>query len=227
MESKKSVESTDSTSIAQPTLDGSIGDGCRVLLIRHGRSADVIPGTPESANPPLHELGQKQAIALGVRLSTSRIDAVYSSHLLRALHTAKAVADHHRLEVGVFEDLEEVRLGDWSHGEFRRRAASSDPAYVDWSQTGTWDGIPNGEGDQQFRHRVTTRINALAKQHDGGVIAVVCHGGVINAYVAAMLGTQRSLWMMVENTSITAIKLNATPSVLILNDCTHLYDILQ
>jgi broad specificity phosphatase PhoE len=227
MDKNKPIDSPDSTSVPQPTLDGSIGDGCRVLLIRHGRSADVVPGSPESADPPLHELGQQQAKALGERLATAQIDAVYSSHLLRALHTAQAVAAHHGLEVGIFEDLEEVRLGDWSNGEFRRRAATADPEYVEWAKTGTWDGIPNAEGDQNFRNRVATRINALAAKHDGGAIAVVCHGGVINAYVAAMLGTQRSLWMMVENTSITTVKLSETPSVLTLNDCSHLYDLLQ
>jgi len=41
-----------------------------------------------------------------------------------------------------------------------------------------------------------------------------------------MLGTERSLWMMVENTSITTVKLSTTPSVLTLNDCNHLYDLL-
>ena len=226
MESPKSVGSPDATSVPQPTLDGSIGDGCRVLLIRHGRSADIVPGSPESVDPPLHEIGKKQALAVGNRLSKARIDAVYSSHLLRALHTAEAIASHHNLDVGVYEDLEEVRLGDWGNGEFRRRAATADPEYVKWVKRGTWDGIPNAEGDQNFRTRVSTRINALAAQHDGGCIAVVCHGGVINAYLAEILGTQRSLWMMVENTSITTVKLSETPSVLTLNDCSHLYDLL-
>lgn len=226
METQKSVGSPDSTSVPQPTLDGSIGDGCRVLLIRHGRSADIVPGSPESVDPPLHDLGKKQAIAVGNRLSQARIDAVYSSHLLRALHTAEAIASHHKLEVGVYEDLEEVRLGDWGNGEFRRRAATADPEYVKWAAIGRWDGIPNAEGDQNFRSRVSTRINALAAQHEGGCIAVVCHGGVINAYLAEMLGTHRSLWMMVENTSITTVKLSDTPSVLTLNDCSHLYDLL-
>lgn len=226
METQKSVGSTDSTSVPQPTLDGSIGDGCRVLLIRHGRSADVVPGSAESVDPPLHEIGQKQALAVGARLSKARIDAVYSSHLLRALHTAEAIASHHTVDVGIFEDLEEVRLGDWSNGEFRRRAATADPEYVKWSATGRWDGIPNAEGDQNFRNRVSTRINSLGKKHDGGCIAIVCHGGVINAYLAELLGTHRSLWMMVENTSITTVKLSDTPSVLTLNDCSHLYDLL-
>jgi probable phosphoglycerate mutase len=196
------------------------------LLIRHGRSADIVPGSDESSDPPLHTDGVRQAVALGSRLRDARIDAVYSSHLRRAHDTAQEVARHHGLDVTVHEDLEEVRLGDWSHGVFRKMAASGDPVFIEWSASGRWDGIPNGEGDQNFRDRVTTRIEALAAQHDGGCIAVVCHGGVINAYLAEILGTERSLWMMVENTSITTVRISTTRSVLALNDCHHLYDLV-
>ena len=226
MSSSAEAKPHDATSVAQPTLDGSIGEGCRVLLIRHGRSADIVPGSSESLDPPLHVVGQEQANAAGIRLAGARLDAIYSSHLLRAKHTAEAIAQHHSLNVEIFEDLEEVRLGDWSHGEFRRRASIQDPEYIAWTSRGTWDGIPNGEGDVAFRTRVSTRINQLAKQHDGGVIAVVCHGGVINAYLASVLGTQRSLWMMVENTSITTVKVAENVSILTVNDCHHLYDII-
>lgn len=218
----------DSTSVSQPTLDAVHGDVCRVLLIRHGRSADVVPGTPESADPDLHELGVDQAVALGERLSGVDLAGVYSSHLRRAFLTAQHVAGHHRLDVIVHEDLEEVRLGDWSHGEFRRRAAIGDPEFLAWYATGRWDGIPNAESDDEFRNRVATRIDNLASQHIGGTIAVIAHGGVINAYLAASLQTHRSLWMKVENTSITTVNVNQTSkSVLTINDCHHLYDHLH
>lgn len=218
----------DSTSIPQPTLDASSGDSCRVLLIRHGRSADVVPGTPESADPDLHTDGVAQARALGGRLSRIQLAGIYSSHLKRAHQTALHVASHHPIDVGIYEDLEEVRLGDWSHGEFRRRAATGDPEFLAWHATGRWDGIPNAETDEQLRHRVLTRIDALANQHLGETIAVVAHGGVINAYLAASLDTHRSIWMMVENTSITTVKVSPeSKSILTLNDCHHLYDLVH
>lgn len=207
-------------------MHGTLSDGCRILLIRHGRSADVVPGTPEAADPPLHPEGEKQAHALGQRLRATTLDAVYSSHLKRAHDTAWQVAVHHGLDVVVHEDLEEVRLGDWSHGEFRRRAASGDPEFARWASTGRWDGIPNGEGDSAFRHRIASRMERLASRHQGGCIAVVCHGGVINAYLAHLLGTERSIWMMTENTSITTVRIADTASILTLNDCQHLYDLV-
>lgn len=226
MNSSSPTGSPDSTSVPQPTLDPSVGDSCRVLLIRHGRSADIVPGSTESSDPPLHEEGVRQARLVGERLAGVGISAVYSSHLLRASATAEAIAVHHGLDVQIHEDLEEVRLGDWSNGEFRRRAATNDPDFLAWRSLGTWDGIPNGEGDTAFRQRVATRVNGLASAHRGQVIAVVCHGGVINAYLAHALGTPRSLWMMVENTSITTVNVSDGVHVIGLNDCSHLYDIL-
>ena len=208
----------------QPTLGTDTEGAARLLLIRHGRSADVVPGSDEAADPPLHSEGEEQALLLGQRLRHAAIDAVYSSHLRRAHDTAWQVAVHHGLHVVVHEDLEEVRLGDWSHGEFRRRAAVRDPEFLAWARSGTWDGIPNGEGDGAFRARVAERMSRLAERHRGGCAAVVCHGGVINAYVAHVLGTERSIWMTVENTSITTVSIGDTVTIVGVNDCRHLPD---
>lgn len=200
-------------------------DTCEVLLIRHGRSADVVPGSPESVDPPLHDDGHRQAAALDVRLAPKLLAAVYSSPLRRAVDTATPLARRRGMELEVHPALEEVRLGEWSKGELRRRAASGDPAFLAWSRTGRWDGIPGGEGDTAFRGRVTEVISRLATHHSGEAIAVVAHGGTINAYLAEVLGIERSIWMSVENTSISVIHLTTYgPHVVTVNDCHHLFD---
>jgi probable phosphoglycerate mutase len=218
----------DSTqAIPQPTLRGGIDErGCEVLLIRHGRSADVIPGSPESADPPLHELGRQQAAALAARLAPLEIHGVYSSHLRRAVETATPLATQRGLDVGIRPDLEEIRLGAWANGEFRRRAALLDPEWVAWSRTGRWDGIPGCEGDDALRARVAAVVTDLARTHSGERIAVVAHGGAINGYVSSLFDVHRSLWMSVENTSVTVVRLSdgEGPHVTIVNDCHHLYD---
>jgi broad specificity phosphatase PhoE len=218
----------DSTqAVPQPTLRGELdADSCEVLLIRHGRSADVVPGSPESADPPLHELGVRQVTALAARLQPLRLDGVYSSHLARAVQTARPLAEQRGLELETHVDLEEIRLGDWGNGEFRRRAAVGDPEWLAWSLTGRWDGIPGGEGDDSLRTRVAASVSLLAERHRGERIAVVAHGGAINAYISHLLDVHRSLWMTVENTSITMVRLHdrAGPTIVSINDCHHLYD---
>lgn len=213
--------------VPQPTLRGAADEHtCEVLLIRHGRSADVVPGSPESADPPLHAQGHEQAAALAARLEGLVLHAVHSSHLLRAAQTAEALARPRGLEVTIHPDLEEIRLGEWSNGEFRRRAAVADPEWVAWSLTGRWDGIPGCEGDDALRHRFAAVLDDLAERHMGERIAVVAHGGAINAYVSHLLGVHRSLWMTVENTSITMVRLSPLTgaTVVAVNDCHHLYD---
>lgn len=219
------TEPDSTTAIPQITLRPAELDETEVLLIRHGRSADVVPGTPESADPPLHVEGVAQAARLADRLRAKHIAAVYSSHLARAVQTATPLAEHRGLPIGIHPELEEVRLGEWGHGEFRRRAAARDPEWVEWSRTGRWDGIPGGEGDDAFRQRVSDTVTRLAAAHRGSTIAVVCHGGTINAVVAHALGIHRTMAFSIENTSITTMRVGLHgPTIVTANDCHHLYD---
>ena len=160
----------------QLTYRGPIPGTTEVLLIRHGRSADVVPGTPESSDPGLHEIGRAQAHALAKRLESKQIDGVYASHLARAIETARPLADARRLPVNVIEDLQEVLLGDWGEGEFRRRAAIGDPEFLAAMATGRWDAIPGAERDEDLRARVTTTVLGLRTAHVDQTIAVVSHG---------------------------------------------------
>jgi probable phosphoglycerate mutase len=216
------VDST--AAVPQPTLvtDPS---GTELLLIRHGRSADVVPGSPAAHDPPLHVEGVVQAAALARRLAPKTIHAIYASHLARAIETARVLAEPRGLSVASIEDLEEVRLGDWGAGEFRRRAAVADPEWLAWSRTGRWDGIPGGEGDTVFRSRVSAAIEVIAGEHPGQTVAVVVHGGVINAYLADVLGIERSLWLTVENTSVSVVRVSEHGHhVVVAGDCHHLFD---
>src|SRR5262245_52944467 len=155
----------DSTgTVPQPKLHPEAG-GAELLLIRHGRSADVVPGSPESLDPPLHTEGVAQATALAARLAPKRIDAIYASHLARAVQTAQPLAEPRGLAIESIEDLEEVRLGDWAAGEFRRRAMVGDPEWVAWRRTRRWDGIPGAEGDAVFRARITAAMDEIAGRH--------------------------------------------------------------
>ena len=212
------------TAVPQPSLEPGAGSA-ELLLIRHGRSADVVPGSPESLDPPLHDEGVAQAAALARRLAGKRIDAIYASHLARAVQTARPLADPRGLATESIEDLEEVRLGDWAAGEFRRRAMVADPEWLAWRRTRRWDGIPGAEGDLVFRTRVTAAIDGIAQRHPEQTTAIVVHGGVINAYVAQVLEIPHSLWLTVENTSITVVRVaDSQHHVVVADDCHHLYD---
>jgi probable phosphoglycerate mutase len=212
--------------VPQPTMLGEIAGTTTVLLIRHGRSADVVPGTTESRDPGLHDVGKEQAEKLAQRLASKQIDAVYASHLARAIETARPLADQRGLTVQVVEDLQEVLLGDWAEGEFRRRAAAGDPEFLAAMATGRWDAIPGAERDEDLRARVTAVVQGVGDNHPDQTVAVVSHGGAINACLCGLFGIDRSHMAAIENTSITTVTLRAgAPARLVtLNDCNHLYD---
>ena len=196
-----------------------------IVLIRHGRSADVVPGSPESDDPPLSEEGHRQAQALARRLADKDIDVVASSDLRRAADTARYLAEPRGLDVIERADLREVFLGDWERGEFRRRAASGDPEWLRFADAGRWDLVPGSEGDDAFRQRVRSAVDDLARTYEGRSIAVAAHGGVINGYLAAVFGIDRSFFATIENTSLTILRASGERRLLVtVNDCTHLYD---
>ena len=214
-----------SQAIPQPGAMTDLSELSVLLLIRHGRSADVVPGSEESLDPPLHDVGVQQADALDARLAELPIDAVYASDLARAVQTATPLAVRRGLEVTQLKDLREVWLGDWERGEFRRRAYIKDPQWLAFARSGRWDAVPGSEGDDALRERVGRTVNRIAAAHLGQTVAVVAHGGVINAYLAASYGCDRSYFAAIENTSVTAVHVReGLPFVATVNDCHHLYD---
>ena len=84
----------------------------RLYLVRHGeteRSAGKVYSG--RSDVPLTDRGREQAKAVGERLGTAGIDAIYSSPLSRARHTAQAIAEVTGVSVEIDDRLIEVGLG--------------------------------------------------------------------------------------------------------------------
>ena len=122
-------------------------------------------------------------------------------------------------------DLREVDLGDWERGEFRRRAAEGDPEFLAFIAAGRWEVIPGAEADEAVRDRIHSACSELAASHAGGSVAVVCHGGVINGWLARQLGSHRSMVVSIDNTSVTSLRTDGARWLLVgINDTHHLGD---
>src|SRR5262245_55884357 len=86
----------------------------RVLLIRHG--ATVLSAEDRFAGATDVELsdeGRRQARALGERLASEVISAVYASPMQRTVDTAHLVTAAHRLELHTDPGLREISHGRW------------------------------------------------------------------------------------------------------------------
>ena len=88
---------------------------------------------------------------------------------------------------------------------------------------GRWQDF-GGEAPDVFRARIVTRLDGIIAEHPGERVAVVCHGGVINVYLAALLGIDRHLWFDPGYTSINRVRASRSGarSVGSINELGHL-----
>lgn len=142
-----------------------------LLLARHGETDWNREGRWQGwADPPLNETGRGQARELADQLRQTPFDAVYSSDLKRALETAEILAAPHGVPVLVDSGLREIDVGSWS-GLTREEIRERFP-----------DGVrPDGETHDEHVARTRAALTRIARDHPGGRILVVGHGGTIRS----------------------------------------------
>ncbi|PYM73510.1 MAG: hypothetical protein DME10_09590 [Candidatus Rokuibacteriota bacterium] len=175
-----------------------------LLLARHGQSvSNAIRRFQGSQDVELSELGARQAEALARVLQSRPVAAVYTSPLARARRTAEIAAAGTNVPVTPVEDLRELCLRD---------PVACLP--------------PGGEPLAEVQARVVRAVDEIARAHpDGQQALVVCHGGVISAYLAHCLGLPlSSIWRLtVSNGSLTEVR---PPRVHSVNNTQHLVGVM-
>lgn len=199
-----------------------------VLLVRHAQQT-FDPNGPagDFIDPPLSDHGKQQARLIGEALSTVRLDAIFASPLKRAHETANAIAHHHRCEAQVIDDLREVEV-------FRDVPPTEKPldfigkelleaVRLRMLNERSWDVYPYSESSAEFRKRTINAVEAAIARHDGKRIAVVCHGGVINAYIGHIIGSPYDMFFRPGHTSVNIVAAGDGRRVVrLLNDQHHL-----
>jgi probable phosphoglycerate mutase len=172
--------------------------------------------------------GRRQAELLGKRMERYRIDALYSSNLIRAVQTARILNKYFNQEHVIREDIREISFGflegksdeeiDLEFSDFRREQMllKEDIPY------------PGGECGKQVFDRAVNTMEEIIKT-DKQNVAVVTHGGVIRALLAGLLGLDMSKKLLfgasLENTSITHLVYSKAADRFLLqrfNDYAHL-----
>jgi broad specificity phosphatase PhoE len=170
----------------------------------------------------LSELGGRQAEALGRAIRRLPIAAVYTSPLERARRTAEIAAAGLGVPLTPVDDLRELSLGDWEGRTVEEiRALPGDP-YEQWVRDPVACLPPGAEPLPAVQARVVSAMADIAAAHPNGQqVLVVCHGGVISAYLAHCLGLPlSSIWRLtLSNGSITEV---SPPSVRSVNSTRHL-----
>jgi 2,3-bisphosphoglycerate-dependent phosphoglycerate mutase len=193
-----------------------------LLIIRHGLPLRVERSDGSAADPDLAPEGHDQAKRLAAYLDGERIDAIYSSPMKRAYQTAQPLAAARNLDIAV-----EPRIAEWD------RDSSS---YVPMEELKVinpeeYRRLMKGELDlsvdiNEFQRHVVDAMEQIITRHKGGCVAVFCHGGVINTYGDAILGTGKPFGFT--NPTYTSInRVRAASSgertLISLNEVGHIY----
>ena len=136
------------------------------------------------ADPELAPDGLAQAVLLGKYLAPEHLDAVYASSLRRARQTAEPVVAGRGFELRIEPDVAEYDKDSPEYVPVEELKASNDPRWQAMLD-GTMDGM---EDHETFATRSIAGVNRIIDAHRGHRVAVVCHGGVINAYLSHILG---------------------------------------
>lgn len=192
----------------------------QLWLIRHALPVRV-EGVSGAADPGLAPEGLDQAERLAAWLRDEPLDAVWSSPLRRARETAAPLAATLGLEVVVDDDLAEWDRDADSYVPLEELKAEGDPRYQELID-GTWAGEDDGAA---FARRLIGAMDRIVAAHPGGDVAVVCHGGVINVYLAHLLGLAEAMFFHPGYTSVSRVHAsrNGARGLASINETGHLH----
>jgi probable phosphoglycerate mutase len=162
----------------------------RFIVVRHGETAWNAEGRIQGhLDSPLNEEGLAQALLVCERLARERIDTIYCSDLGRVLQTVQPLIDH----IGM-EPIREARLRERHLGIFQGLTSAECQArhpedYARFHGRDVEHVVPGGESIRQVYARVAAFFDAKAREHAGHCLAVITHGGILDALYRHVTGT--------------------------------------
>lgn len=180
-----------------------------------------IDGGDGPADPDLSEAGHRQAAALADWLATEHIDAVWSSPMRRARQTAAPLEAAVGLTASIDHDLREFDADEAHYIPMEELRASDDPR---WRELIERLGSPE---QYAFRDVAAAAVERIVAANPGRTVVVVCHGGVVNAYLSTILKIDRPLFFEPSYTSISRVQASSSGvrSLVSINEIPHLPDL--
>jgi probable phosphoglycerate mutase len=174
-----------------------------LLLIRHALPVRIEAEEGTAADPELAEVGHAQAEALATYLGGEKIDALYASPLRRARQTAEPVSVRLGLAVVVDEELAEFDRHSHFYIPIEELRELKDERWDDLVE-GRW-GVDGEVDPSTFKSVVVEAVERVITANAGKTVAIVCHGGVINAYFAHLLDLDFPMFFEPTYTSISRV----------------------
>lgn len=191
-----------------------------LFLIRHGLTAQTgttLYGRTEGI--PLDHRGRAQAEHLADRFAAVKLTAIYSSPLERCVETVEPLAAAQRLPVRPSPALIEMDAGTWTGRPLSRLRRMK--KWQEVQRSPSTFRFPEGESFSEALERVRIEIEAVARRHRRGRVAVATHGDIVRILLCHLEGApldrfQRSV---VDTASVSVVQLAGEDvRVLLVND---------
>lgn len=197
-----------------------------LIIVRHGETEWNRVGRCQGfSDVELNKNGREQINELAKSLKDKSISAVYSSDLIRALDTAKAIANYHKLGVEVDPDLREMNQGDLeglTFVEIRERYAS---LLTNWVGNPEAVKLPGGESLKELQDRAWRAVERIYIKHQDQTVVAVSHNLTIITLLCRFKGIGleefRSFKLKAASKNVILFR-NGHFDVNVLNDITHL-----
>lgn len=182
-----------------------------LVLIRHAQPEWVKDGLSVD-NPPLTDLGFRQAEAVASALADEYFDEILVSPLLRTQQTAVPILETFNRPLVIEPWLEEIRNPIW-HGTPQEKAEAAWSAEKSKKSHERWAGLDGGEAVSDFVDRINDGITGFLSNRgltrsnsdlpvwevsdqfdDSRKIALVCHAGTGSVSICHMLGFPVTPW---------------------------------
>lgn len=158
-----------------------------LLLIRHASNDYIKEGRLAGRTPGVHinAQGQREADELARRTAHLPIEAIYSSPLERAVDTANAIANCHKLPVQITNGLMETHAGEWTGRKLSELNGTDTWKAIQTKPIGVQ--LPGGESIDEVQTRMVSAIEEIRKNHPDGIVAIVSHADPLKSVVAHYL----------------------------------------
>ena len=174
-----------------------------LILIRHARP-ELQQVTDGYADPGLTPLGREQSQRMARWLANEAIDHIAVSPKRRARETASPLADQLRLEPEVVEGFAELDKESRAYIPVEDLQDERHKHILEKMRNRDWAGLGYQDPDE-FRKEVVAAQLELLERHHGKRIAIVSHGGTINAIVASILEMPQMFFFTPGYTSISRV----------------------
>lgn len=155
-----------------------------IYFIRHSEKLEIEHKTLEKIDNQIENekiilsvQGEEKAKKLSELEKFKKIDVIYSSHYVRAVSTAKYIANKNNIKININYKLGERKLGDLKELKKLGETKSNDFTTEQLLD----ENLKNigGESRLEVKNRMQEVLNSILKEHPKKHIAIISHGAAL------------------------------------------------